>query len=61
MVRGWGLQRKVWWEILGMGVTVSTVAAPDLGPTLGRDQSKGRRQLMVREEQWREQVKTRSE
>lgn len=60
-MEGWGLQRKVWWEILGMGVTVSTVVALDLGPTLGRDQSKGKRQLMVREVQWREQVKTGSE
>ena len=47
---GWGsipgtgdLWRRVWWEVLGMGVTVSTVAALDLGPTLGRDQSKGGR------------------
>ena len=40
---------------------MSTGASLDLGPTLGRDQNKGRRQLMVREEQWREQVKTGTE
>lgn len=44
--RGWGLSRRVWWEVQSVGVTVSTVKMLDLGPTLGREQSEGNRELI---------------
>ena len=49
---------REWREVQGMGGAWSTVESLDLGPTFGRDQTEGRRELTVREEEWREWIKT---